>query len=107
MQDKTTHILALLDSNKLQKRNLEEYLYLTQHSLDLAMSNLTSAAELVGTFKKVAVDQGCEKTSEFELCDYIEEVFRSLAPELNREEIATQVHTDSLIHVYSAPSVFY
>jgi|GEM_PF-4554513 len=107
VQDKTAHVLELLDRNQLQKRNLEEYLYLTQHSLELVMSNLTSAAELVGTFKKVAVDQGSEKPSEFELSDYIEEVFRSLAPELNREQIVTQVHTDALIYVYSAPSVFY
>lgn len=107
VQDKTANVLAMLESNKLQKQSLEQYLSLTQHSLDLVMNNLMSAAELVGTFKKVAVDNEAEQASEFELGDYVKEVLSSLASDLNQADIVTKVDCVTRIPMNASASIFY
>ncbi|MBJ7417110.1 MAG: HAMP domain-containing histidine kinase [Niveispirillum sp.] len=56
-----------------------------RESAQLVHVNIARAAELVQSFKQVAVDQASEERRTFLLRQYIEEVLASLAPRLRRE----------------------
>ena len=60
----------------------------------LLMSNLTRAAELVSSFKRVAVNQTADQLSEFDLRAYVDEVWRSLSPQLKGTSLSYVIESD-------------
>ena len=64
----------------LGRQQLERFLQLCAESTLLVMTHLERAADLVASFKKVAVDQTADDMREFELGGYLREVVLSLAP---------------------------
>lgn len=72
----------------LRRPDLEDYVSSAGEAADFIQGNLSRAADLVQSFKKVAVDQTNDLPRQFDLGDYITEVLRSLQPRLRRS-----VHT--------------
>ncbi|WP_458761698.1 ATP-binding protein [Cupriavidus basilensis] len=82
LQDRTSATQALVASNELAPEALQRYLSDAAQSARLLLSNANRAAELVQSFKQMAVDQTSEKRRSFDLGDYIRETVVSLDPRL-------------------------
>jgi signal transduction histidine kinase len=100
-------ILSKLDTDmnaqQLSKRSIEGFIGNAQHSVQLLLSNLNRASELIASFKQVAVDQTNDKVRLINVGKYLDEIIQSLHPKLKRTNHSVKVHCDKNIEVYSHP----
>ena len=98
LQDQTRHIVQDVGANALKRSSLDEYLANQTLGTDLLMRPLTRAAELISSFKRVAVDQSSNARRKFKLDDVLHEV--GLMLEATRKSSAYKLEYDlSLIHI--------
>lgn len=106
----------------MTRTELNRFLSLADESSRLVLNNLERAAELIQSFKRVAVDQSSGERRRFALRDYLDEVTTSLMPELRKTrhrvevscpeelvvdsypgalaQVVTNLVTNSLLHAY-------
>ncbi|WP_130472258.1 sensor histidine kinase [Candidatus Magnetaquicoccus inordinatus] len=77
-----------------------------RESSQMVLSNLMRAAELVRSFKQIAVDRTQEERRLFGLQDYLHHVLRSLHPLLARSRHSITVHCPEEIVLDSYPGSF-
>lgn len=82
--DETEIFRRLTAQGTLKRSQLNHYLEIAQETTTLITHNLNRAGELVQTFKQVAVDQSHHEHRLFEVKSYLEDVFKSLAPQLKK-----------------------
>jgi signal transduction histidine kinase len=92
LAERTRQIRDLYQKGEMKRSDLEKYLALAAESSVSVLSNLERAAELVQSFKKVAVDQSSEEKRVFEVRSYLEQILLSLRPQFKRTPHA--VHMD-------------
>ena len=78
LRDKTNVFERDAGSNSLRRSQLDEYVSMAAKASELVMHNLTQAADLVASFKQVAVDQTSAKRRDFDLKETIEEVLSTV-----------------------------
>jgi signal transduction histidine kinase len=81
---KTRELAALQQSGKLKRSDLESYVKTAVESCDALLSNLNRAADLIRSFKQVAVDQSAQERRTFPVKEYLEGVLLSLRPKLKK-----------------------
>jgi signal transduction histidine kinase len=101
--DRVKDIEKKFQDGTLAEDDFKNFLRDTSESNNMMFSNLKRAAELIGSFKKVAVDQTSEMIREYELEAYINEVCNSLQPKLKRTHITINIDCQSPITMYSYP----
>lgn len=106
LETKTSEFKKLFDSNALKRSELENYLQTTQEIANSILINMERAAELISSFKQVAVDQSSEKRRRFELDQYLREVLLSLRPRLKKTGHEIEVICDQKIEMNSYPGAF-
>ena len=106
LEEKTRKTLETYDGGALKRTDLESYLRLANESSRMLMSNLTRAADLVQSFKNVAVDQSSEARRMFNLRDYIEEILLSLRPKLKKTKHKVEVDCPDGIELNSYPGAY-
>ncbi|MGH8442539.1 MAG: two-component regulator propeller domain-containing protein [Nevskiaceae bacterium] len=87
----------------LTRSELERFIGVTGDSTTILMTNLQRAAELIRSFKQVAVDQSSGERRRFRLKAYIDEVLLSLAPRLNHTDLAVAVDCPPEVELDSYP----
>jgi signal transduction histidine kinase len=75
-------------AGQLSRTKLNDYIETADQGLSITFNNLTRAADLVASFKQVAVDQNSEQPREIELALYVEDILRSLDPILKSARIS-------------------
>ena len=90
----------------MKRSDLANYLDTTQQSCELILSNLNRAAEIIGSFKQVAVDQSSEERREFKVGEYLQEVLLSLRPEIKRTKHQVTVSGDDDVVLDTYPGAF-
>ncbi|MCP4324515.1 MAG: HAMP domain-containing histidine kinase [Alteromonadales bacterium] len=91
IQEETKELLSKVESGKLKRSDLDLYCHELVDSCALLLSNLDRAANLISSFKQVAVDQSCEEIRAFKLSEYIDEVLLSLHPRIKKTAIKVEV----------------
>ena len=116
-------IIKLYESKDMGEEDFEEYLEKSKVISQTVTSNLLKAADLIKSFKQVAVDQSSESKRTFNLKEYIEEILLSIhnvtkktkhnilvqCPELLNftsypgaiSQVVTNLIMNSLIHAYT------
>ncbi|MEG1971234.1 MAG: PAS domain S-box protein, partial [Burkholderiaceae bacterium] len=74
--------LAAAVAGGLRRRQLDDYLSDSGQSVALLVRNLERAAELIASFKQVAVDQASAQRRRFRLDELVAEITMSFAPRL-------------------------
>jgi two-component system, NtrC family, sensor kinase len=103
LQDSASNLLALYRQGKMMKADLEEFLEMSDQSSRMILSNLERAANLVHSFKQVAVDQSSQASRSFDVRDYLEEILTSLSPALNPRRVGYTIACPAGIVIDSAP----
>lgn len=90
---------ALAD-NTMTEEHLLDFFEEVKETGDILTTNTKRAADLVQSFKQVAVDQSSNSIREIDLCKYIHEVILSMRPTLKRvaHEITVQCDENIIIH---------
>jgi PAS domain S-box-containing protein len=84
LYDKVLELSVMLDENRLRRSDLLAFVSLLTETTRLMVTNCERAAELVQSFKQVAVDQTSGERRRFDLKRYIDEVLLSLRPRLRK-----------------------
>jgi signal transduction histidine kinase len=82
LQQEVRALSKAVQDNTLSKPRFEQALHTFEQVSDIILLNLTRAADLINSFKRVAVDQSSDERRRVNLKDYIEEVLLSLKPKL-------------------------
>jgi len=107
----TTYLETQLDelkehfANGMRKSDLESFIAQADESVKIVTRNLQRAAELIRSFKQVAVDQTNEKQRDFNVREYLGEVLLSLRPKLKHTHIQVELECDEDLVIQSYPGV--
>ncbi|WP_109118217.1 ATP-binding protein [Azospirillum sp. TSO22-1] len=75
----------------LRRADLDAFLNAVTEAGSIVLSNGRRAAQLVQSFKRVAVDEASEERRTFLLDDYVRDVLATLGPRLSRTPIAVEI----------------
>jgi predicted ATPase/signal transduction histidine kinase/tRNA A-37 threonylcarbamoyl transferase component Bud32 len=103
--DKIQELSNSLQNGTLKRSDLNKFMDILQQSSRIVLSNLNRAAEMIHSFKQVAVDQSSEERRLFDLKAYLEEVLLNLQPILKRTKINVQIDCDNKIILDSFPGL--
>ncbi len=106
LDTKTREFSTLYDSGELKRSELENYLHTVQEVSNSILINMERAAELISSFKQVAVDQSSEKRRRFNLREYIDEILLSLRPRYKKTSHKINVACAPDIEITSYPGAF-
>ncbi|TWA67115.1 PAS domain S-box-containing protein [Azospirillum brasilense] len=84
LASKTQTLTEAFAKGALKKSDLTAYVAAAGESSRLIEQNLTRAAELIQSFKRVAVDQTSQERRRFDLRSYLDEIITSLGPRLRK-----------------------
>lgn len=98
--------LDLIESGNMTKNDLINYFKDIDEATHLLSSNLNRAADLVKSFKKIAVDQSSEVRVKFNLKATIEDVILSLRGEYKRQHHEIVLECDDSIELDSFPGAY-
>jgi len=84
LAEKTGTIRTAFESGRLRKPDFADYIDTAAEATQLMMLNVDRAAQLIQSFKQIAVDQASEERRVFDMRDYIHEVLRSLGMRLKK-----------------------
>lgn len=103
--EKTDRFSQCFKSGTMKRSDLERFLDVTQQGSHITLTNLNRAAELIQSFKQVAVDQSSESKRVFNLNQYLEEILRQLSPKL-KDLYEVEIECDREITLNSYPGAF-
>lgn len=106
LEEKTREYETMYASGDMKRSNFEKYLKTASEASALIYGNLNRAAELVRSFKQVAVDQSSEERRFFNLKEYIDKLLFSLQPEFKRTRHRIIVTCPADLEIFSYPGAF-
>ena len=104
--EETNHIKQVLEAGSIKKSDILAYVDMASEGARLVMSNADRAAQLIQSFKQIAVGQTNEMRRPFRLHEYIDEVIMSLHPRLKHTHINIVVDCPEEIELDSYPGAF-
>jgi signal transduction histidine kinase len=107
LKQATVRMQKKVEAGELKKSDLMSYVELATRSADILEANLARAAELVRSFKQVAVDQSSESIRVVELGQYIHDVMTSLRPELRKAGHGVTVDAPAPVELETTPSAIW
>jgi len=103
MQDKLLEIQRAFDDKKLTSNQLAKFLTDSHENLGIIYRNLERAANLIRSFKQVAVDQSNDNRRMFNMSQLLNEVLLSLRPNLKKTQHQVVLACDELLEFESKP----
>ena len=95
------------NSGKLTKSEFESFMLHNRKGLDILISNLSRASELIKSFKQVAVDQSSDECRTIDLKEYCDEIFLSLHPKFKGLAVSVFNRVPEGINVFTNPGAIY
>lgn len=106
LQKRTRDFFAKYETNSLTKSDLEIYTNEVREAISLISTNLNRAADLVQSFKKVAVDRSSEDKRQFKVKEYFDDVILSLRPKYKKTNHTIKVDCKDDLIINSYPGSF-
>ena len=103
LAEKTTAFFETYKSGKMKRSQLEKFLDTAMQSSSMVLSNLNRAADLIQSFKQVAVDQSTEDRRTFKLKKYIAETLTPLKPKLKTTQHRVEIRGDETLTLDTYP----
>src|ERR671933_2155012 len=103
LAEDATDFSNIYQSGKMKRADLETFLDTARESSRMILANLKRAADLVQSFKQVAVDQSSESQRCFYLKEYLEEIILSLIGNLKKTKHNIKITGDANLTLNSYP----
>jgi predicted ATPase/signal transduction histidine kinase/tRNA A-37 threonylcarbamoyl transferase component Bud32 len=103
LQNETQAFDETYKQGGIKRSTLSAYLETATDSSCLVLRNLNSAAQLIQSFKQVAVDQSSLEKRTFAVVPYIKSVLTSLEPHLKQKEHKIDITGDGSLKMVSYP----
>ena len=99
----TNELKKLYEKDNLSQEEFEEYINTSYEISNSIYVSLVKAAELIKSFKQVAVDQSNEQLRKFNLKEYIEEILLSLHNKIKKTNHKIEIECDEKLYIKSYP----
>jgi signal transduction histidine kinase len=103
LHGRTGTFKTLVEENRLKRSDLAGFVAVAEEASAIIMTNIERAAELIRSFKQVAVDQTSAERRRFRLADLIDDTQVSLAPALRKRRLEIAVDCPAGIEMDSYP----
>ena len=103
IHDHAIELLDMIQHGQLKKSSLSEILIQSAKASDILLRNLQRAAQLIHSFKQVAVDQSSDQFREFDLEETIQEIMLTLEPLYRRTPYLITLDLGAGIKMLSFP----
>ena len=103
LEEKSRHFEARVKSGQLLLDDLLEFLMETREAAILIMRGLSSAADLVNSFKQVAVDRTSAQCRVFDLAQTIHEIIATMATQIRQAGHSIELDIAPAIRMHSYP----
>lgn len=103
LAERNQRIQSRVDKQSLRKSDLDAYIASVVEAQALASRNLRKAAELIQSFKQVAIDQASHQRRRFNLQAMLKEVLLTIQPMLRKQRVAVSMSVDERIDMMSFP----
>ena len=102
LQDHATKFIRDMESKSLTRSRLEEFINNSLNGTDIMIRSLRHAAELITSFKQVAVDQTSENRRRFNLNDTVGEIMLTLGPGIRKtaHKVSYDIAADIIMESY-------
>ena len=105
LAEKVTQFCEAYANGSIKRSELEKFLDIALQSSNMILANLTRAADLIHSFKEVAVDQSSELKRTFKVREYLDEILISLTAKLRTTKHKVEINCDRNIVLDSYPGV--
>lgn len=92
-----------LQSGTMRRSGLQAFIDTASHGSEILMRSLQRADQLIGSFKRVAVDQSSDLRRTFDLATVLTELCTTLEPMYNKQPYALELCADAHIDMDSFP----
>ncbi len=106
LQMKLAEHQSTYKQGQLTRSAFEDLLIVADESSAMIQANLLKAADLIRSFKQVAVDQVYQEKRSFQLFSYLEEIVHTLQPRLKSTPHTIQLDCTADIKLSSYPGAF-
>lgn len=106
LSDRLGEIKLAFDDKTLKSSQLKKFLVDGEENTAIIYRNLKRAAELIASFKKVAVDQSSEEERTFNIKHLLEEVLLTLAPQIKKLPYVINIDCPDELVITSKPGPF-
>ncbi|WP_373003550.1 cache domain-containing protein [Sulfurimonas sp.] len=103
IQDELNNLDKIYKEKSMSEKDFQSYIEDTHEINSSVIKNLKRAADLVKSFKQVAVDQSSDELRDFNLYEYMYEILSSLQNKIKRTKHKIEVDIDKDINLYSYP----
>ncbi|WP_372869880.1 two-component regulator propeller domain-containing protein [Shewanella sp.] len=107
LEDRVREFTAAFENGEADETDFIQYQQEINDCCKLIRTNLERASKLISSFKKVSVDQSHEELREFDLSQYVDEIFVSLNPLLSRSGHHYSYECQPNLYINSNPGIFY
>ncbi|GLX87109.1 hypothetical protein tloyanaT_33620 [Thalassotalea loyana] len=104
MIDKLEGLKNEFHNKTLKPSQLDRYIEESEENLQIIIRNLDRAANLISSFKQVAVDQSIEDERDFNMKQLIDDVFLTLTPKIKNHQYDLNISCDDELVIKSKPS---
>ncbi|WP_157669585.1 sensor histidine kinase [Chitinibacter sp. GC72] len=106
LHDESVKFHQMVEAGQIKKSDVVNYSQTAEQSSTLILSNASRAADLIQSFKRVAVDQTSEVKRDFELHAYLNEIMTSLRPLIKHVAVNIEIDCHEEIKMDSFPGAF-
>ncbi len=106
LNEKTKDYVSKYNNGGLKRSDLEKYVNIASESSAMILTNLNRAADLVKSFKQVAVDQSTDERRKFNLKEYLDKLLFSLEPKFKRTKHTVTLNCPEDLVISSYPGIF-
>ncbi len=106
LDERVKAFTTLLESGQLKKTDLNKFLEGVTEISNIILPNLNRAADLIRSFKQIAVDQTSLELREFNVESYLDEILLSLRPKLKKTKHQLTIDCPVAIELYAHPGHF-
>jgi len=103
LSDRLDEIKTAFDDKTLKSSQLKRFLNEGQENVGIIYRNLNRAAELISSFKKVAVDQSSDEIRQFNIAELLHEVLLTLAPQIKNTPYSIEFDCPDNLFIVSKP----
>ena len=103
LEESTATLTKAFESGAMKKSDFTAFLATCQETVRIILANLGRAANLIQSFKKIAVDQSNESWQTIALESYLKDIIVSLTPKLKKTKIHVDIRCPSDLCIATMP----
>jgi len=107
LQEELVILRRDFEGGTMRRSSLERFISHGLNGCEILVRNLMRAAELVRSFKQVAVDQSSDEWRDLDLHEYIDEIILSLKPKLKGRRIRVINASEQGLTIHTHPGAIY